>query len=1330
MTDALQVESVFVQADYVGPPFLQVEGVFVQADVGILSTMRVESVFVQVDYRTVKATTSSPKASVRDTSDLTSTGKASVKDAADTTSSAKASVIDTAPDVTSQAQATVVDVFSLTSTGKASVKDTTSATSSAEASVLDTVVLTGGRIPPGSGVYPDGSFSNPHDPSDPPIDPLDPYTSVVRATVQRHPFWMEPDGLGTSDNHLDYTGGATSWQSLQKEVREPTDPGHDAYVSASDAAGPHDIFSLGANVTLFSHERTKSLTVWFYIGTDTGSFSQVTVELGLISGGLLTTSYGSHSYNPLDASGWLSFEYDPPTGLSQSDLNALGVKVTIAAPSPTGSTWVDALYVEIDTDVQLTSSAKASIIETLDKTSTAQATVVEVFDKTSTAKASVRDSMSLTSSACAEVVRFETTRHRRAGLKFHRLVEIDWPSGSRRYSDSHVAAGDVGFDGRLLELGDVVQAMGGEKSSLTLSVSNLPTLTPVEDLWTDAAPPEGSAVRVSYWFPPDEFRARIPLFTGVVEHVQRVTDGRVDLSAFGSEELHDVLLGDEVNLSEYPDAPPESVGRTKPVVFGTLADHEGVPVTQIGTSQLAGTALRADLTLTLEDVSRFPDSGQVAVGAELVTYVSRDTSTNTLTTDGVDRALDYPAGTEVLERGTLKVLVASHAVTVTAVRAAKGKRVALVDPSAYTVPVGGLALGNVVEFAGGWPTVPTPSGGTQYLQVQADAVGDYHGSTAVDTINACAGDPDWTEKETALIDVDHALLEVKCTAAQTPPGSIIRAWVLVEHDDTGFSGEDVGGSGESVGVYVGNVLVPSGLVYAGNLREGGNLPLEVKQKIGLGTTRAYDDTHTIVDPTHVHGGTGTTTYDLYPDSTSGGLGVNNWYDVPNAVDGNAGTAAGNTAGAGVTRMVTQRSSTTGRTEALVSVVAKFRVKNISGLPAYVKLYRGGYGLGFPVASAVVADGFDSTVSVDVSGAFTAWSHFTDSGTYFQYDDNGHGVASNKLFCYEMYWEVTYSTAGVAAAATGVSQSSDSPLLHTVAFLGDITEAVAGDWSYFSDPLNQVEVFASFSAANASQVKVKRVSFLVEYAAYRSEAADRVLVDLEGLAPGGDPTDVLTEVVTNARLLGLSSDHLQPADFAEARAFYQAAGYRLDFALRDKVGSAELVQRVADQSRMLHWWEDGRLSVLFDPDLADLPAPRLTFQLHDVAGDVVLERTVLRDVVTKLVARFAQSDREGKLTKTVSAEVSSTVGKEVRAEQDFDLVQDEGTAQNLADYIVEHLGLPRGKVTVPLQLLALEVRRGDQVGFASGRRTYSKIQARKLTIREGTVDLAGIIWDSV
>jgi hypothetical protein len=967
-------------------------------------------------------------------------------------------------------------------------------------------------------------------------------------------------------------------------------------------------------------------------------------------------------------------------------------------------------------------------------------------DVTFNAAAKLRKAQSVSFFAAATLARtwLPTTKHQRISTKYRVLAEIDWGSGTKRYATHSLAIGEIGFDGRLMEVPRIVLGTNGERGQVSLRLQNLPQIHTIESLWSDANPPEGVPVRIYYWFEGDTIEQRIEVFRGNVEEVVDVSEDTLELSAFSAEEMLDLrMIGREINEDDYPDAPKQSLGQTKPIVFGTVPHSIGLPLNRVGRTNLRASALRTDTIMRLADVTDFSDAGGfVGIGDEVFGYGGRDTVRNNLT-GCTTRLLDYSAGTSVVEIAELQIIHADHPCVIGDVYGVVGERFEKIDTSLFSIS------GGIVTFPSGWPTLSVPSGSTQFAQIQTTVDGP--ANTAVAPLRVCADAPGWDEKVPALIDDLHRILEVETgSITPLPLGTILRVYATVEYDDSPFNGadeRDIGGSGGRA-----EVLIDS-TVSVGFLLAGGNLPSEILQKVGLGETRAYDDTHTIVDDGHSHANTGG------GGSQSIACGEDFLQPIFVPLTPAAGTLAFNQVVGGggyyATNLAEKRTSafTPPPNSTITKVVIKFVVtNNLLSVPLDLRAIVKGYfqnATWTPVgakrqsnnqaATIPITRGFaysvPSDVNVEIQGELgitpNDWSALSDLLTGFVASVTSLYTGSVSVSAsYEVTWAPL--SGNIQSSKTGIGQSSDSPLTHTVAFLADVTQALAGfDEKDWTATFANRSIRVSYSGTGA-ELRVKRVSFLVEYAPHDNVPCDRILADVEGIASNGNPADILRQIISHPDLLALDgSTFLNSSDYFRSKR--DLGSYRLDFTLTSKVRPSELIRRVADQGRLLWFWEYGALVFIYEKSLVDLRAttPLRTFRKTDMRpGNIKRKRTVLRQVITEWTGKYAYDYQKNKTTKVAKKSAPSTIGTPAEEEEELGLIIDEATAQSFSEYRIERKGKARFQVTIPVLYFGLDIRRGSVIAVEDDRNILHTIQVLRVDIGDGTVDILGTVWDSL
>lgn len=140
------------------------------------------------------------------------------------------------------------------------------------------------------------------------------------------------------------------------------------------------------------------------------------------------------------------------------------------------------------------------------------------------------------------VARWGTHSHMDAAGNVQILVEVQWRSCTQRYAGRDIAFAEVGYDGKLLSVGNITLGTDGERNNVTIELENTDTLgTSIESLWDVGNPPEGVVVRVLAHFNGKGVDKLVELFQGTLEEVSEIRDDRVKVSVT-SVETEDVRI--------------------------------------------------------------------------------------------------------------------------------------------------------------------------------------------------------------------------------------------------------------------------------------------------------------------------------------------------------------------------------------------------------------------------------------------------------------------------------------------------------------------------------------------------------------------------------------------------------------------------------------------------------------------------------------------------------------------------------------------------------------------------------------------------------------------
>lgn len=916
------------------------------------------------------------------------------------------------------------------------------------------------------------------------------------------------------------------------------------------------------------------------------------------------------------------------------------------------------------------------------------------------------------------------TSNKRSAVGYSVVVSCEWNGGTRRYSDRTISipfAGnpDVGVAGRVVQMSSFTLAVDAVSDSATITLDNtgFGGGGTIESNWSDAHPPEGTSVEISYCFDGDDWADRTILIYGSIAEVHNMSDRELDLIIHGFDANLPEQVNVEINLTDFPGAPRASVGLMQPLVFGTPVRMEGIPVTTIASTQTTASGLAADTSIPVGDVTQLPTSGTILLGgAEKIAYTGITGNTLTGCTRGTSSttAQDFAAGVTVVTSGELDILVAGHDVTsIDKVWGVSGNAIAPLDSGLYTAQLTQPAL---IKFAAGWPTIPVPAGKLDVQQLQMDSV--TASDTSVNGIAACGNVSTWSNLDSATISKDNLILDTKRTSAVVPNGQILRVLAVVEFQEAPFplSG------GDTVGVSV------SGGAPLGDLAAGQSLEVALLDLVGLGLVRVNDSVHTHTTGTVI-------TINLRHDvdasvvpsvsfdtatawNTGGGNPISNVKDGSNATyalssDRNtSGWSDGMDLGSvNVTNFGTY-SGQSGKTPTRIR--AHCRYGQTTGTPPY---YTDDAWLNLNISGVLKKQvrmaGTEASYGVDLTTDWYSTTSWTDVADVTIEVDHIPGTTLWGQNITEVWLEVEYSS------TTSTSDPTQAAV-YTSGMAFDITSTVAGAWSWFTN----ATIRCTYSGTHAQNVRIARCYFLIENTAFIAKPCDRILADVEGFASGGLPTDVLLSALD---VVGM---HLKrnSVDFAAAAA---ALGtFRQDFVVYQAISGAALIQMICDEARLRCFWEDGLLCVVYLPDLSDLVAGTSQWGDNDAKDELpVITRTPLSDTYTLWNATYNYDGfvkTEAKALVKAEAVALSTRRKTMK----LMTLADTTSAASLLASKAERAATPRYSVQVTMFLSALSIRRGSIIQAMMGRRRYTKVEVMQLTIQDGWVTALGTVWDTI
>jgi len=274
------------------------------------------------------------------------------------------------------------------------------------------------------------------------------------------------------------------------------------------------------------------------------------------------------------------------------------------------------------------------------------------------------------------------------------LIEMRLPAGTRRFATIPLIFGGDTYTGRLAGITTLTRTQGSGTDDVQVKLDD--TDDGGQDRLRDvflADDPEGSGVTIWVVLLGDKSKNRIVLFEGNIERVAGFSRAVVSIDVVRNEAVEDVELGRPITLAEFPNAPDDSLSKTRPIVFGQVENHESVavdvnaigrldralvgvaPVSPIvsGFSSVttfviapSGIAIPQVVTpndsILLRDADEFPSSGVVRIDDEEIAYTGKSGNELTGLTRSFNGTLfgEHTKGTEVQEAGDFQVLVADH----------------------------------------------------------------------------------------------------------------------------------------------------------------------------------------------------------------------------------------------------------------------------------------------------------------------------------------------------------------------------------------------------------------------------------------------------------------------------------------------------------------------------------------------------------------------------------------------------------------------------------------------------------------------------------------------
>jgi len=230
-----------------------------------------------------------------------------------------------------------------------------------------------------------------------------------------------------------------------------------------------------------------------------------------------------------------------------------------------------------------------------------------------------------TLTAAAEAKRTATARGPRA------VLEIDWARASTwtgKYADQALTIGDDTYEAYVLSWGGFRSSLDFKKLgsiddlSVTFKMDATEAFSDILALYT----PEGTPARLGLWFSGTAAADIEWLAYFEINQVQEIgIDGvKIDFVQSGQARLDQTLPEHDVNLTDFPDAPEDSIGKRVPVIYGDVERVPAICVSSGAATELYGSHSPGDETIRVYSVEDFPASGTIIIDDEEITYTALD----------------------------------------------------------------------------------------------------------------------------------------------------------------------------------------------------------------------------------------------------------------------------------------------------------------------------------------------------------------------------------------------------------------------------------------------------------------------------------------------------------------------------------------------------------------------------------------------------------------------------------------------------------------------------------------------------------------------------------
>ena len=874
------------------------------------------------------------------------------------------------------------------------------------------------------------------------------------------------------------------------------------------------------------------------------------------------------------------------------------------------------------------------------------------------------------------------------------LLQIDWPAINglpaltlRLTDRSGIIINSVDWYPLVQNMGNLDRMVSGDETesnshpTLSVSLVNVPV-----DLFSPAMrfsylfrnrPPEAGVVTLYQWF------ADNGLTDGdlSVLFVGRMSDPIRFDESFCSFDLVDIsqdygsrVIGNSLTLSDYPNLPDASVGKTKPIVIGNVDEAPGILVRKSELTQLTSVAIPGGTLLDVSSTANFSLSGTIIVNDDEVSYTSLNSS-QFLGCSGINEF--HYTGDSVLEKVTDHRYLFSDPTY--PIKQISNVRVGghLAQLSDYSVDIASaeVVFSSKPKFSN--------SIDTKFLQIQNDTVGT--GNNAVNPTNATLPN---SPANYAKINQSSNVLSLKQTYSLANIGTIGKVLLRVEH----FVEEKL--PFDSLSAHI------TGVGQVGTLSS----PAVDDSVISSGTT---DITHThldtlgfpISDPQHSH------TENQPVKVTQNAIGGISELDV--------------VLSSGQSHIITFPDPGVGTWNTVEYSIGFQFTGTLSG-PSTVEVFA--RNLGGATGNYRVWIRQNTTETYSVAGNIDS-----DTNT-IQLTHNASVISIKvksalRIVTMTPNPQTEIKPTSVSTSKTGsLAQHSSSPPINStsekatrsVVDFFDITNLVNGDWNWFTNRESKIQYNGTSDGRTAFIV---HLAYEVEYSRRRVLFTDEVSADVLGVKDdaSGSLTGTVEALVERPdhvlkwsmlKALNLNNIFLDNASLSQAGSLFAGEGYILAGIISNKISVRELWNQWGRESRSIFYWDLGLAKILFRVfNFADI---------NTVADKTILDNMVLLDsddqmrfqasrysfeeVVNKIDLRYRKNwSGEGYKSVESGSDIESINQfgqKEKPSDFEFNWIRSSSLANDLVSFYLQERSCPCDIYQIDLLLDNMEIERGD------------------------------------